>query len=201
MAAFGEVSRLPGIGNSRSYLAALERALMLGRDDDLLYLCEDDYLYVPSAFEELVRAAKDVPQGTYLTLYDHPDRYTRTDDARTPGQPVAVFGDRHWRRVESTNMTFAVGTATLRPDQPVHQLFARYSSYPHDRAMWRTLQALGVRRPLSLIRPRRQLFGAVPTLATHVEQQQLAPLVDWQEVAHKSLAWASDGPLSAVDGW
>lgn len=187
----GRVEQLGGIGNSQSYLAALRRAVCSGlASDDIVYFVEDDYLHAPDALTCLGRAIADAPSGSYMTLYDHPDRYRQSDDLRTPGRAVELFGDRHCRRVESTNMTFAARVGTLRRDRRLLALAARYTGYPHDRAMWRALQGLGPYLPLRT-RGRRVLFGAVPSLATHVEPDALAPGIDWRQLSDDADEWLS----------
>jgi hypothetical protein len=198
----GHLEYLGGVGNSRSYLAAVARLTESGLDDEsLVYLCEDDYLYLPDALATLVAAGRDLDPGGYLTLYDHPDRYRRDDDLAIPGAGMAVLGGHHWRQVESTNMTFGTHVGTLRRDHRLHHLVAAHTSYPHDRELWRTLQGLGIRRPVRWLRGERPLFGAIPSLATHMEAEQLAPAVQWEKVAAASLEWAESQEMAEAHDW
>lgn len=203
MAASGHLERLDGIGNSGSYRRAV--AVLAGIDgapEDLGYLCEDDYLHVPEALSALHDLRDHLGLGTYFTLYDHPDRYHRDDDLRTHGRPVELWGERYWHAVESTAMTFGASLGTIRADRVLLDLAARYTHYPHDRAMWRTIQGLGVRRPIRWVRrPGRRLLSGMPGLATHMEVDGLSPGVDWEEVAAGSLAWARERSLPEVEAW
>src|SRR5437868_2561959 len=74
-----ETHLLGGIGNGPSYQWQLGLLADLPADD-LVYLCEDDYLFAREAFPALVAAAAETREIDYFSLYDHPDRYTRDDD-------------------------------------------------------------------------------------------------------------------------
>jgi hypothetical protein len=200
MRALGDVEQLSGVGNSKSYLVCVSHVVH-GRvsDDAIVHICEDDYLYLATALKTLQDAGPEIGERTYVTLYDHPDRYRRSDDLPVPGN-VAQFGGVAWRRVESTNMTYATMAGTLRRDYRLHRLFSAHTSYPHDREMWRTIQGLGVRRPMRWLRS-RALFGAFPSLATHVESEQLAPGIDWAQLAQEATDWAEQQMFEAAREW
>jgi hypothetical protein len=202
MAQYGETEHLSGLGNSGSYLRALEWATkgpLL--DSDSVYFVEDDYVHVEGSLAALDGAIRATDPGSYLTLYDHPDRYGRTDDLVVPGRSIELINGRHWRRVESTNMTFAANVRTLRRDGWLFRAFARHTSYPHDRELWRAVQGLGARRPLRWMRGRRVLLGPIPSLATHAERETLAPGVDWEAVAIRSRNWLATGAGSEDVEW
>jgi len=181
---------LGGIGNARSY----ERQMDLVRSlppEDLVYLSEDDYLYCPEAFVTLVAAAAALRgQVDYFSLYDHPDRYVRDDDAPLKARrPVWLAGDRHWRWAESTCMTFGARVETILADARLHARFSPRGTYRenpvsrwrhlNDRRLWRALQGLGpVPRPNA-----RRLASPIPSLSTHMDEAFLAPAVDWRSVA------------------
>lgn len=203
MSTYGTLERLDGVGNSGSYRHVVRRLTEIdAAAGDLGYLCEDDYLHLPQALEALDNLAFELEFGTYLTLYDHPDRYRRDDDLRTFGRSVELLGGRHWRTVESTAMTFGATMATVRADRFLLDLAARFTPYPHDRAMWRTLQGLGVRRPVGwAVRPRRRLLSAVPGLATHMEPDGLAAGTVWDDVAADAATWGTQHGLPQVACW
>jgi len=184
----GHVHQLGGIGNTPSFRATLDLALERGAQGDALYIVEDDYLHNDRSLETLEAAMQcsTSPPRAYFTLYDHPDRYRRSDDAKLLGRSVELFGGRHWRWSESTTMTFASHVETLEADRWVFRLWsARWFRYPHDRAMWRSLQRLGRYRLLPGA-PRR-LHNVLPAEATHMELDMLAPTVDWRSVVGASV--------------
>lgn len=203
MARFGSLERLDAFGNCGSYRHAVAR--LADSDvgaDDLGYLCEDDYLHRPEALGVLHGVGPSLPLGTYVSLYDHPDRYRREDDLRTFGRAVELWEGRHWRAIESNALTFGASVATFRADRMLLDLSARFTRYPHDRAMWRTLQGLGARRPVGWVRrPRRRLLSALPGLATHMEVDGLSAGTSWPAVAAEARQWAAGRSLPEVEGW
>ncbi len=191
MRGVGRVVELPGLGNSGSYLKAIAEATAPGlADTDLVVLSEDDYLYLPAALRELVTAAEAIPEASYFTLYDHRDRYTRTDDADGGRARVYLAGGHHWRTVESTCMSFGARVRALRRDARIHAWASR-GVIPEDRAMWRRIQGYGWR---GLLRARHRLVSPIPTLATHMETEYLAPGVDWRAVAEDTRRWLASRP-------
>jgi hypothetical protein len=179
-----EVRYIAEKGNKQTYRIALDWVGEAERDD-LVYLAEDDYLYQTSAFPQLVTAAERFADVDYFTLYDHLDRYTRTDDARV-GRPefIRLAGDRHWRVVESTCSTYAARASTLKTDRAVLQLLCRTGRI-RDRLGWRMTQGIGW---WWWKMPKRWLISPIPSLATHMDPGREAPNVDWQAVAERVAA-------------
>jgi hypothetical protein len=179
MRRFGAVVELPGLGNSPSFRRALEEALALP-DETVAYFAEDDYLYLEPAFTRLLAVFDTVPAADYVTLFDHRDRYTRDDDARGGLSRIVVAGGQHWRTVESTCMTFGARVRRLRADRWIVTLATTTKRRPKDRVMWRLLQGQHL---FAWKFPKRVLLGPVPSLATHMDTEGLAPLVDWEQAA------------------
>lgn len=187
---FGDVVHLAGAGNAGSYRAAVRWAMTNVGGDGAVYLCEDDYLHDPTALREIASAVAILGNGSYVTGYDHPDRYRRSDDRPLAPSPLDAVVAPRWRRVESTTMTFATTAATLRDDALVHRISA-IRHYPRDRILWHTLQGLPpLGRVLRVRHPPRLLYGARPALASHIEDDQLALGRNWAAVAASAQAWA-----------
>lgn len=186
MAGAGRVIQLDAAGNSGSYRIALRAALdSTWPDEDLVYLCEDDYVHAVSALHCLYGAARDLTSPAYFTLYDHPDLYDR--HARSQST-VAFAASRHWRQVPSTCMTFAARLGALRRDRRIHWA-GTIPNTPRDQRIWQATLRTG---PLALLPRRRSgpMVSPMPSLATHAEADQLAPGVDWEEVAADARLWA-----------
>lgn len=179
-------------GNAECYKTVLSWSRELD-DDSIVYHGEDDYLYHPDAFAELGAAVERLPSVDYFTLYDHRDRYIRSDDMRL-GRPefVSVAGNRHWRVVESTCMTYAARVGALKRDLTFHRLLSP-RNLPHDRLLWRLTQGIGL---FWWKFPKRTLVSPMPSLATHLDPDYLAPVVDWTALAAEVSA---DAP-SLLDG-
>jgi hypothetical protein len=197
----GRVVTLPGVGNSASYRVAVSMATRSElADEDFVFLAEDDYLYLPDAFQTLLTAVRALPSVMYFSLYDHVDRYRRSDDANKGLSKIFVVGARHWRTVESTCMTYLARLGALRRDSWIHQAGSRNIS-PRDRMIWRAVQRIGGFRvlPRHLDRPPHRLISPLPALATHVEDGQLAPVIDWVRVAEETRLWAERNGMPVSD--
>jgi hypothetical protein len=181
---WGSIVTLPGIGNSHSYRRALATAVALPVNS-LVYLAEDDYLYTEDAFIQLREVFAALPHVDYVTLFDNIDRYIRSDDSRRGYSRVFIAGGLHWRTVESACMTFGARTARLKRDAWIHRL-GSLSRSPADRLIWRC--TLGEKWFFWKF-PKRLLVGPLPSLATHMLTNALAPNVDWEQVAAATAKW------------
>jgi hypothetical protein len=184
MEKWGTIVSLPGLGNSPSYREALKLALTLA-DDSIAYMAEDDYLYTEHAFPRLMQAFQELPQIDYITLFDHLDRYKVKDDARGGYSRLYVAAGQHWRTVDSTCMTFGARVGALRSDAWIHRL-CTVPNTPRDRVIWRMTQG---EQLFTMKFPKRRLIGPVPSLATHMDPETLAPNIDWERVAGEVEAW------------
>lgn len=201
MQARGKVVDLGGRGNSASYRATVRAGARLVDDPTAaLYVCEDDYLHLPTSLSALSEALVALPQGSYASLYDHPDRYVVTDDLPVANAPPVAAGEREWRVVESTTMSFATTSGVLRHDLPLH-LAVTFGRYPRDRMLWRALQGLGVRRPLRGVIGRRLLFSPRPGLSVHCEKGVLSAGIDWEAEAAAVRSWGAEAGLTLVEDW
>ncbi|MDB5035483.1 MAG: hypothetical protein JWQ98_2724 [Chlorobi bacterium] len=178
METIGDIVSYPGLGNSPSYRKTLDLALAKP-PDSLIYFAEDDYLYTSPAFVKLLAAFDELPRVDYVTLFDHRDRYTRTDDSRRGYSRVFVAGGHHWRTVESTCMTFGARAHRLRSDAWIQRL-GTVPNTPRDRVIWRCTQG---EKEFFWKFPKRTLVGPVPSLAAHMDPEGLPPNIDWERVA------------------
>ena len=140
-------------GNAGSLIFALELALKQGDDDDVAYFCEDDYLHLASA-PDLLR--EGLSRSDYITLYDHPDKYTKLYDGgevcKVLRMPIS-----HWRQTISTCMTFGARIKALREDIEIWQKYAS-SKIPKDHLIFTELRQKG-----------RNLLVPIPGVACHVD--------------------------------
>lgn len=157
-----DIIKLDGIGNKPSFLEQLEMALD-GPDDEFVYFAEDDYLYRPMAIAKML-GFNSVMENSFITPYDHPDRYSRGDD-RFVESHIEVRDDWHWRTAESTTMTFGASRRLIKDTAHV----MRYNAC-EGRRMWYSIPA------------RYRLWSPIPSLATHVHDGVLAPCVDWEKI-------------------
>lgn len=148
--------------NGLSLLACYELAAKL--EYDYVYFLEDDYLHQADAISLLREGLKAFPQSL-LTLYDHPDRYTRDDDETRGRESIFMTARRHWRTAESTTCSVAMERSLFLK---IRRDMAMFSNF--DRAMYRHLLR---ERGLRLLTP-------MPGPATHISKRFMGPLVDWE---------------------
>ncbi|MBO4892341.1 MAG: hypothetical protein J5502_06995 [Prevotella sp.] len=153
-----------------TFRMVLKQALTL-KDDDLVYFLEDDYLHLPNALDNLIEAA-NYNAADYITLYDHPDKYSSQSSCSWSEARQEVFftGHHHWRTTSSTTMTFAAFVNILKRD---YQVFMRWTetTHPYDYQIFIELGLLN----------RARLISPIPSLSTHGETAFLAPCINWED--------------------
>ena len=150
-----------------SFLATLDIAMRSGLPDDtVVYFLEDDYLHREGWCGALLEG---IGLGAhYVTLYDHPDKYTSY-----PGLESAIlFSDSaHWRTTPSTCNSYAAKLGTLREDIEVH----RHFSVNNDKGVSLDHFKFG-----ELWKRKRTLISPMPGYSTHCQDGHLGPMIDWR---------------------
>lgn len=131
---------------------------------DYIYFVEDDYLHAPDAAKILMEGSD---KFDLVTLYDHPDRYTRTDDVTKSHESVEITKSCHWRTAESTTSTFGISRGLWKEVRTT-----AIECGAHDRMFFRKLIERGYR-----------LWTPMPAQSTHCFTEFLSPLRDWQKIA------------------
>ena len=126
MRSSGEVIMRSRLGMQGSLRAILELPIVRDwPDDDLVWFAEDDYLYLPRAFADLVAAADVFPDASYFGLYaligmKQPNGASFDDPLRVPhswpGSDVKLVNGHPWRRALSTTSTFGARVKPLVED-------------------------------------------------------------------------------------
>lgn len=144
---------LTELGNAGSLKHALELAIKEAEDDELVYFCEDDYLHLPNA---CILLQEGIKRSEYVTLYDHPDKYTRVYNGGEFSKVIRTPSS-HWRYTASTCMTFGTKAKTLKADL---ETWHKYTSetHPHDHRIFTDLLKNG-----------RRLAVCIPGAACHVD--------------------------------
>ena len=189
------------IGNNATFLEQI-RLLLDEETASLVYLAEDDYLYLPEAIPAMVEMLRRESEA-FVTAYDHPDYYIRRPTPETQeflvelhDIPVRMAWEAgcHWRQAVSTTCTFMGRRETLKRTAKWLRLYPWISDY----GMWMLLTRLRCRHPdwrmgVRMIRRAglRLFFGRpislwcpVPGLATHLVTGCLSPGRDWDEWLH-----------------
>lgn len=140
-------------GNAGSLIKAIEMAIDTHSDDELVYFCEDDYLHLGSSPKLL---EEGIEQADYVSLYDHPDKYTR---AYNMGEYSKVIKTKssHWRFTVSTCMTFGTKIGILKEDIEIWKKFTS-ETHPHDHHIFTELGKNG-----------RKLIIPIPGVTCHTD--------------------------------
>lgn len=149
----GLLVTMTDLGNAGSLRKAVEMAIEECPDDELVYFCEDDYLHLSSAPKLLEEGIK---RADYVTLYDHPDKYTRSYNLGEFSKVIKTESS-HWRFTVSTCMTFGSKVKTLKEDL---ELWHKYTEgdHPHDHYLFTDLGKKG-----------RKLAVSIPGVACHTD--------------------------------
>jgi hypothetical protein len=162
------------LGNSGSFLFAMDRALQFN-DDQKVYLVEDDYLHHPGGPRFILEGLQ---RADYVSLYDHADKYMQ----RSPNPLVSGGGENtkviltassHWKFTNSTTMTFAVRAGTLKADQDIFRGHCS-RNIPADYYLFRQLAQKG-----------RTLLTPIPGRSTHCDEYP-APFIFNTVLPHKN---------------
>lgn len=130
--------------------------------DELIYLCEDDYLHLPHAIEAMKVLFKDNYQGFYAP-YDYPDRYT-IDTSRVTELHAWQYG--HLRTIPSATLTLgALGSTWLKYKYEL----LRAGAFADDTWTWKAFKQSGALCP-------------IPGHATHLQDGCITPFVNWEVI-------------------
>jgi len=170
------------VGNGAgTFNLALDQALKL-EDETTVYFVENDYLHRAGArkvLEEIFLAGV-----SYVTLYDHPDKYVLAEHGGNKlckdGPEITrvlVSQHTHWKVTNSTTMTFAAKVKTLKADEDllrkytngIHPENGKVTGHPYDFSMFLELNAR-----------KRILISPIPGYSTHGETYLMSPLINWQ---------------------
>lgn len=130
----------------RKTLTTARRMARAASDDDVFWLCEDDYLYDLESMTEFCSISRRLDGGAYLTLFV--PRATDWHDTHTSQPAVVVKAEAEvadtgtqWLRVGSTTCTYGVRRRALLQDAWLLSACTRAGS-PFDAATWSCLQGL-----------------------------------------------------------
>jgi glycosyltransferase involved in cell wall biosynthesis len=133
--------------------------------EEIIYVCEDDYLHIPNAISVL-KSIFDAKFTGFFVPYDYPDRYT-TDKNKYCELHNTPVG--HVRTVPSGTLTMAARgktCATFKYD------LLRAGVFADDSWTWKAFaQATAI--------------SPIPGVATHLQEYCITPRVDWETVYNK----------------
>lgn len=147
------------LGNAGSLLYAIKLAIQAVAADELVYFVEDDYLHLPKAPQLL---NEGVSKSDYVTLYDHPDKYTPMYENGEVSKVIKTKSS-HWRYTVSTCMTFGTTAKVLEEDFDIWNTGV-FDNHPNDHEIFTKLKEKG-----------RRLIVPIPGAACHTDMT-----VSWQ---------------------
>ena len=159
---FVKLHRVNFKNNHNSLMHCLSLASDLSFDS--VYFVEDDYSHKKGAGKILVEG---LAAFGLITLYDHPDRYTREDDITKGKEEIQLTESSHWRTSESTTCTWAC----------TKLIFEKIKEYAisfglMDRDFFRFLYTdLNIR-----------LWVPIPGYSSHLHEPYQSPLVNWERI-------------------
>jgi len=141
------------------------------RDEDIIYIVEDDYLHNLN-WEDIMQEAFENFNVDYVTLYDHPDKYflQMYEDLQSK---VLHTKSSHWRTTPSTCNTYAGKWKTFKKHWDTH---IKYCTPEH------THDGYDHTKFLDLWQQGSNLISPLPGYSTHCELPFLSPLTDWSNV-------------------
>ncbi len=187
-------------GGNAATFALQFKILMEQKHAEIVYFAEDDYLYRPGQFPSMIEFLTTSSDVDFVTPYDHPDAYRLP--VSMSKATLRVASGLHWRTVSSTCLTFATRRVLL---PRVKRLFDSYSQRNYDSSIWHALTKIGISHwiahPLQVgasvaslkIAAKTVLYGwtqllfgrsytlwsPIPSIATHLQEGDLAPNVHW----------------------
>lgn len=152
----------PVVVNACPDLAEIIVAIAELHPNDLIYVCEDDYLHTPVAIQAMKTVFRAGYYGFY-TPYDYPDRYT-LDRSRNTELIAGPAG--HLRSIPSATLTIAALGSTWLAYK--YELL-RAGVFADDSWTWKAFAQKGAYCP-------------VPGHATHLQEHCITPYVDWSTI-------------------
>ena len=150
-------------------LDAIEKANL--KDNDIVYLVEDDYLHREGWADILLEAFSSIDVD-YVTLYDHLDKYNHPAYEQLQSKLVYTKST-HWRTTPSTCNTYSGKWATFKKHWKIHTKYCQrenaVGAYDHSKF-------------IELWNSGSNLISCVPGYSTHSEKQFLSPLINWSKI-------------------
>lgn len=158
----------PAIGNHATFA---QQTKLLGenmKSGDAVYYSEDDYYYVPEAFQRMIEFLH-APGVDFISPLDHPESYRLHTVTNPYISRLRVSAHRHWRQIPTTCCTFMASASTFAKAQKN----LSYGSGADDGTMWLGLTKGHVFNPFALARAAIACTGAT-------KQWDMSPFCAWK---------------------
>lgn len=128
--------------------------------EDVVLFQECDYVYLENVGEKMLRAIKEFG---LVSPYDHPDMYERYD-LHERYHEIKLCANHHFRTASRNTMTFGIQSDIFRDH---YDTFYKYGYLDGD--VWYDMAEAGF-----------HLWTPIPSLATHMVKNYMAPNIDWK---------------------
>ena len=160
-----DIIYLTEVGNKASLIYCYN--LMSEQESQYIAIFEDDYLWLPNSYHVLLDGLEKFGSSGTISLYNHPDRVTRTDDITFGHEYVLCGKFCYWRTAESNTATFAISTDLFKK---YHQEFLDCNI--HDRLLFINLLK---KYDLRHFTPISERYGC-----SHVNRYFPSLYIDWE---------------------
>ena len=147
------------VGQNETMLMSYE---MAKNENDFVLFQENDYIYRPGIGRTFVDALEALK---LVSPYDHKNFY-QCEELHSKDVHLELVSNHHFRTTERNTMTWGChGNLILK----YYDIFMKYGYLDGD--VWYDLKKEGV-----------QMYVPIPSFATHMAADWLAPNVDWPEI-------------------
>jgi hypothetical protein len=191
------------LGNSSSFMYMIDNIIKTRKQDDCVYLLEDDYLHRPGS-KKVIFEGLEI--ADYVTLYDHPDKYKLDGNGgnhfnykNLQKTRLYLTASAHWRECNSTTMTFSCKVQTLIDNYRTWKKYTKTFIPKDNLAFYEISQNcvsdmfmffFRLKKKLFFILLRNQFRGkkikkvisALPSYSTHTELASIAPIINWNDI-------------------
>ena len=160
--------------NQISNMCNIHKSLMIAKNqsNDLIYFVEDDYIHLPTTFNEMIlsyeRISSQLNKELVLCPTDYPYLYTKIEPSN-----VFLGSNRHWRRVDETLCTFFTSKKLIEKHWNKFVSMCQFEHYPFE-------------QPLHEIYKTEYCLSPIPSLAIHCTNINsifgLSPNMDWEKI-------------------
>lgn len=201
-----ELLSFNGVGNAETFKKQIE-ILESQNYSENIYFAEDDYFYKKNGFGEALKFFESRADIHFLSLYDHLDYYI--NPLHNYKSEIHFSPASHWRTNSCTCLTFLTSKSSLKK---ARKILMTYTKKNYDASMWMSITKIKVFSLIFMMKhlakrdnifkiyvklwlfgwrhilfcKRMKIWNPMPSLATHLENNYLAPTVDWTELYSES---------------
>lgn len=131
-------------------------------DDDEILFQECDYIYKPKIGKKMVEAIQNLD---LVSPYDHLNFY-KDHSIHSEIVVLKLINDTHYRSTERNTLTFGIKTSVYKKHSNIYKKWGYL-----DDGNWAEMRQEG-----------HMLFVPIPSFATHMVADWMAPSVDWSKL-------------------